>query len=469
MKIFPVILAGGVGSRLWPVSRAYFPKQFHNLLSDKSLLQETLLRGAAVSEVAPIIVANEEHRFLVAEQCARLGIVWSRLILEPEGRSSAPGLAAAAYAALALDPDAILMMLASDHMIDDTEVFAEDAQQAAQLARDGFLVTFGIQPTGPETGYGYIETDGTRGAQAVVSFTEKPARDTAQGYVDSGRYLWNSGMFVMSARVYIEELEKFEPDIAAAVASGMEDAEADMDFLRPSAAFLQSPSISVDYAVMERTERAMVLPVSFGWSDVGSWAALHDISPKDADGNLLRGDVLALDTKDSVVLAKHRLVGVTGLDNAVVVETADAVLVAAADRLDGIRDLVQRIGAAQRDEHLVHREVRRPWGSYEGIGDGDRYQVKCISVLPGASLSLQMHHHRSEHWIVVRGAARITCGEKVFTLGENESTYIPRGTKHRLENPGKIVLKLIEVQVGSYLGEDDIERFDDIYGRQDKI
>ena len=464
--LIPVILAGGVGSRLWPVSRTYHPKQFQKLLDTYSFLQNTLMRAALVSDQGPILVCNEEHRFLVAEQCREIDQSWSHLILEPEGRNSAPAIALAALAALQQDPDAILLVLPSDHLVRDEEAFKAAVEAAVLGAENGGLVTFGVAPDRPETGYGYIKYNKeVDGLQAVEKFVEKPNLETANGYLETGNYLWNSGMFVLGAQTYLNELESYNPSMASACREAMENATLDMDFLRPGEAFLTSPSDSIDYAVMERTPAAQVVPVNFGWNDIGSWAAIWDESGQDEAGNSTRGDVVALDTQRSYLHASSRLIATVGVSNLVVVETGDAVLVADRDRVQDVKRVVDSLQERQRSEHLYHTEVFRPWGSYEGIGEGHRYQVKCIRVNPGAALSLQMHHHRSEHWIVVQGAARVTRGEDVFTLGENESTYIPRGCKHRLENPGKLPLELIEVQVGPYLGEDDIERFDDVYGR----
>ncbi len=466
VKVVPVILAGGVGSRLWPVSRTFFPKQFQKLLGEHSFLQNTLSRAAKVTQVPPIVVCNEEHRFLVAEQCREVGAAWDQLILEPEGRNSAPAIALAAWHALAEDPKAVLLVLPSDHLVADEVAFADAVAIAADGAAAGGLVTFGVTPNRAETGYGYIQVaDATKGLQAAVSFVEKPDQATAQNYLDAGTYLWNSGMFVLGAQTYIDELEKHSPEMALMTRAAMENAQSDMDFLRPGPEFLESPADSIDYAVMEKTALAQVVPVSFGWNDIGSWSAILDESELDSDGNHLEGDVVCLDTTNSYIRASERLVGTVGVDNLVIVETTDAVLVANRDNVQDVKAIVQKLADTERSEHLYHREVFRPWGSYEGIAEGDRYQVKCIKVTPGAALSLQLHHHRSEHWIVVQGTARVTRGNDVFTLGENESTYIPRGEKHRLENPGKLPLELIEVQVGPYLGEDDIERFDDVYGR----
>ncbi len=465
-NIVPVVLAGGSGSRLWPVSRTFYPKQFLKLLGEQSFLQSTLLRAAGVTAARPILVCNEEHRFLVAEQCREVDVVWDQLILEPEGRNSAPAIALAAWQATSVNPDAILLVLPSDHLVSDEQAFAKAVETAAGGAASGGLVTFGVTPDCPEPGYGYIEVEDVgAGLQCVRQFVEKPDAGTAEKYVAAGNYLWNSGMFVLGAQQYLDELAQYAPDMAEATRTSVENATRDMDFLRPSDAFLDSPSDSIDYAVMERTSRAQVVPVSFGWNDIGSWAAIWDESELDEQGNHLKGDVVALDTTNSYIDSPTRLVGTIGIDNVVVIDTKDAVLVADRSRVQEVKEIVGRLEKDGRSEHLYHREVFRPWGSYEGIAEGHRYQVKCIKVNPGASLSLQMHHHRSEHWIVVHGAARVTRGDKEFTLGENESTYIPRGEKHRLENPGKLPLELIEVQVGPYLGEDDIVRFDDVYGR----
>lgn len=466
--VVPVILAGGSGSRLWPLSRELFPKQFHDLFGDGSLLQATLRRAAGVTDERPVIVCNEAHRFLVAEQCRQAAIRWQRIMLEPEGRNTAPAIALAALEACGVHGDAILMVLPSDHLIADAAAFAEAVARAAAAASEGGLVTFGIQPTAPETGYGYIEAPGVRPgdrAAPVRSFVEKPDAATAARYLAAGDFFWNSGMFVFGAKAYLAELGRCEPQMLAHVQAAYADGREDLDFFRPGAAFLESASISVDYAVMEKTDRAMVVAAEFDWSDVGSWSAIWAASPRDDAGNHFTGDVLSVDSRDSYVLAQHRLVGAIGLDNLIVVETADAVLVADRNRVQDVKRLVEQLKGWQRDEHLTHREVFRPWGSYEGIQQGERYQVKRIKVKPGERLSLQMHHHRSEHWIVVRGTAEVTRDEEVFTLTENQSTYIPLGVTHRLANPGKLDLELIEVQVGAYLGEDDIVRFEDQYGR----
>ncbi|MBX3705054.1 MAG: mannose-1-phosphate guanylyltransferase/mannose-6-phosphate isomerase [Pseudomonadales bacterium] len=476
--LVPVILAGGVGSRLWPLSREYYPKQFHALFGTDSLLQSTLRRAARVTVERPVIVCNEEHRFLVAEQCRSAGLPWRRIILEAAGRNTAPAIALAALDVCAVAENALLLVLPSDHLITDLDAFAEAVGRAALAASEGGLVTFGIRPTAPETGYGYIRVAGpTSGGPAtggaapdepvapVRQFVEKPDAATAAEYLASGEYLWNSGMFVFGARAFLDELARFEPAMLDHVRRAHAEGAVDLDFFRPGRAFLDSPAKSVDYAVMERTARALVVQAAFDWSDVGSWSAIWQVSARDGDGNHLAGDVIAVDTHDAYVLAQHRLVGTLGVNNLVVVETSDAVLVADRDRVQDVRAIVEQLKSTGRGETQSHREVFRPWGSYEGVQDGERYQVKRIKVKPGERLSLQLHHHRSEHWIVVRGTAEVTRGEETFTLAENESTYIPLGVKHRLANPGKLVLELIEVQVGPYLGEDDIVRFEDQYGR----
>ncbi len=466
--IIPVILAGGVGTRLWPISRGHFPKQFHKLFDANSLMQNTLLRACEATAEPPIIVCNEEHRFLVAQQCRELNLDWRAIILEPVPRSSAPAIGLAAQCALAADANAILLVLSSDHLVDDEQAFAAAVQLACQGAEQGGVVTFGVKPTRPETAFGYIELESTRadgGLQSVKSFEEKPDLEKAQRYVTSGRHLWNSGMFVVRAQTFVDELATHNPEMNSATERAMAEAKNDLDFIRPSKAFLATPSLSVDYAVMEKTAHAMVVPVDFAWNDVGSWTAVWDESPRDDAGNHFRGDVVDVDTRDSLVFASERLVGTLGVEDLVVVETADAVLVADRHRVHEVRDLVKRLRERRSSEYLHHQEVFRPWGSYDGVAQGDSYQVKCIRVRPGERLSLQLHHHRSEHWVVVSGTAQVTRDNEVFTLQANESTFIPPGVKHRLENPGKIPLELIEVQVGSYLGEDDIERFDDNYGR----
>ncbi len=461
--LVPVILAGGTGSRLWPLSRELFPKQFHALFSERSLLQETLLRAQRVTQAKPIIVCNEEHRFLVAEQCRAIGIDWERIILEPEGRNTAPAIG---LAALAAPRDAQLLVLPSDHLIDDGDAFAAAVTLAVQAADEGGLVTFGVVPDRPETGYGYVKAPGSgTAARPVAAFVEKPDLDTAERYVEAGDYFWNSGMFVLGAGTYLDALRAHAPAMAEPLAAAYETGANDLDFFRPGDAFMSCPADSIDYAVMEKTDSAWTVPAGFGWSDIGSWSAMLDASTQDTQGNHSVGDVVSVDTHGSYVQANHRLVGTVGVENLIVVETADAVLVANKEQVQGVKRLVDTLKACKRDEYVTHREVFRPWGSYESVEAGERHQVKRIRVKPGEQLSLQMHHHRAEHWIVVHGTAEVTRGEEVFMLAENESTYIPLGVTHRLANPGRLPLELIEVQVGGYLGEDDIDRFEDNYGR----
>ncbi|MFO1320237.1 MAG: mannose-1-phosphate guanylyltransferase/mannose-6-phosphate isomerase [Burkholderiales bacterium] len=471
MKIHPVILCGGSGTRLWPLSRSAYPKQFLRLASEHSLLQDTWLRLASLADVAaPTVVCNEEHRFLVAEQMRALGTTPARLILEPVGRNTAPAVAAAALSLLRDDPDALMLVLPSDHVIKDTASFHRAIRLAAAAATNDLLTTFGIIPDAPETGYGYINRGATvprlESTFAIGRFVEKPDAVTAQKLVASGEYYWNSGMFLLKASAFIEELRTHAPAVLGAVTTALAGAKTDMDFCRlEPEAFSASPSISIDYAVMEKTRRGAVIPVDMGWSDVGSWDALWEIQDKTPDGNVLDGDVIASDTSDTFVKAEHRMVAALGVQDLVIVETADAVLVAGRHAAQDVKILVDRLKADNRTEHAFHRKVYRPWGAYEGIDAGERYQVKRLTVNPGQKLSLQLHHHRAEHWIVVSGTAKVTRGTEEILLTENQSTYIPLGEKHRLENPGIVPLQLIEVQSGSYLGEDDIVRFADDYNR----
>ncbi|WP_290885962.1 mannose-1-phosphate guanylyltransferase/mannose-6-phosphate isomerase [Arenimonas sp.] len=488
-QIIPVLLSGGSGTRLWPLSRETHPKQFQPLVGEQSLLQATWQRLAGLEgAAAPIVVANEEHRFMVAEQLRQLGVTPAALLLEPLGRNTAPAIAAAALQAQAGGDDPLLLVLPSDHVIRDEAGFRAAVLAAAPAAGAGKLVTFGIVPTGPETGYGYIKSaaspvggtsvpmlsgEGQSGLKSlpqaplvVERFVEKPDLTTAQAYVASGDYFWNSGMFLFRASRYLEELAAFAPAILAAAKAALAGAKRDADFLRlDRAAFEACPSDSIDYAVMEKTSHAAVLPIDVGWSDVGSWSALWEIADQDPDGNAHHGDVLAIDCRNTLAWGGRRLVSLLGLQDVIVVDTDDALLVAAKDQVQKVKEIVSALKSQGRSQASVHRKVYRPWGSYDGIDSGDRFQVKRIVVKPGAALSLQMHHHRAEHWIVVSGSARVTCDDKVFLLAENQSTYIPLGSKHRLENPGKVPLELIEVQSGSYLGEDDIVRFEDVYGR----
>ncbi|MDW8257962.1 MAG: mannose-1-phosphate guanylyltransferase/mannose-6-phosphate isomerase, partial [Gammaproteobacteria bacterium] len=417
----------------------------------------------------PVVVCNEAHRFLVAEQLRQLSDEPpAAILLEPVGRNTAPAIALAAQAALALDAQACLLVLPADHLIRDVPAFRSAVVAALPAAEQGKLVTFGIVPDRPETGYGYIRSGAGAGAvRPIVQFVEKPPAERAAEFLRSGEYFWNSGMFLFRAARYLEELQALAPDIAAVCGRAYAQARKDLDFLRiPAAIFEQCRADSIDYAVMEKTSSAVVVPLDAGWSDVGSWASLHDALPKDTDGNAVFGDVLAHDTRNCYLYAEDRLVAAVGLENHVVVETKDAVLVAPRDRVQEVKKLVDKLKAQGRTEHLLHREVFRPWGSYDSIDAGHRYRVKRLTIKPGASMSLQLHHHRAEHWIVVQGTARITRGDEVFLLEENQSTYIPIGTRHRIENPGKIPLQMIEVQSGSYLGEDDIVRFEDRYGRE---
>lgn len=463
--IVPVILSGGSGTRLWPLSRESYPKQFLPLVGERSMLQATWLRVAALAAQPPIVVANEEHRFVAAEQLQQLDVRPQAMLLEPIGRNTAPAIAVAALEATRSGGDALLLVLPSDHVIADEAKFRETVQLAAPAADAGKLVTFGIVPTGPETGYGYIKAADGQGTRAVERFVEKPDLETASGYVASGQYYWNSGMFLFKASRYLQELERFQPQMLAGSRSAWQQARRDADFTRlDKDAFAAVPSDSIDYAVMEKTADAVVVPLDAGWNDVGSWTALRDVSQQDGDGNAHQGDVIAIDCRNTYAYGQ-RLVAMVGLDDVIVVETDDAVLVGKADRMQEVKTVVAQLKADGRSEATWHRKVYRPWGAYDSIDNGERFQVKRITVKPGGTLSLQMHHHRAEHWIVVSGTAEVTRGDEVILLAENQSTYIPLGVTHRLRNPGKLPLELIEVQSGSYLGEDDIVRFEDTYGR----
>ena len=477
-KIQPVILSGGSGSRLWPLSRSMYPKQLLPLVTEKTMLQETALRlnDLSVDVLPPIIVCNEEHRFFVAEQMRELGIKNPQIILEPVGRNTAPALTLAALATQEKSSDAVMLVMPADHVIDDIETFHEIVKQGILLALDNYLVTFGIEPNAPETGYGYIKM-GTqiKGSGCLIErFVEKPDEINAQAYLDSGDYLWNSGLFMMTAISWLHEIESLNKDIFTASTKAYENAVVDNDFYRiDREAFEASPSDSIDYAVMEKIagtnattkHKAAVIPLNAGWSDVGVWSTLWEVGNKDKQGNVTKGDVSLHDTENSLLYSSERYIAAVGLKDTIVVETSDAILVANKNNAQDVKKVVEALKAQNRDEYQNHRLVFRPWGSYECIDRGERYQAKRITVNPGAALSLQLHHHRAEHWIVVSGTAQVTRGEEVFLVTENESTYIPLGTKHRLENKGAIPLEMIEVQSGSYLGEDDIVRFEDIYGR----
>ena len=487
VSIVPVILSGGSGTRLWPLSREFYPKQLLAPYDEQSLLQSTVARldggwNDELEVAPPLLICNEEHRFLVGEQVRQMGRKPDTIILEPEGRNTAPAATLAALHVACERPQASLLIMPADHLIRDVAAFQEVVCEGARQAVRGRIVTFGIVPTHAETGYGYLKKGevladgGASDLYVLERFVEKPDLTTAESYLRSGDYLWNSGIFMMQAKVWLEQIERFQPDILAACKEAYEKGAEDGDFYRVEAkAFDACPSDSIDYAVMEKLsasrgengrETAVVLPLSAGWSDIGAWSSLWEVLPRDQSGNIVRGDVLAEDTRDSLLLSEHRLLAAVGVKNIIAVETADAVLIAHKDRAQDVKRIVQRLKESGRSEHQFHRRVHRPWGSYEGVDQGERFQVKRITVKPGASLSLQMHHHRAEHWIVVRGTARVTKGDEVFLLSENQSTYIPIGVVHRLENPGTLPLEIIEVQSGAYLGEDDIVRFEDDYGRK---
>lgn len=465
--IYPVVMAGGTGSRLWPMSREIYPKQFLNLAADQTLLQGTLERLRGLDTEDPLLICNETHRFLAAEQLREIGLLKHNIILEPVGRNTAPAIALAAQTALKADKDALLLVLAADHAMTDASAFRSAVTKASPFADEGELITFGVVPTHAETGYGYIR----RGAPAgelynVAQFVEKPDRATAVDYVSSGEYYWNSGMFLFRADRYLNELQRYRPDIHEVCVSAMQDIQPDLNFIRVDAGmFEQCPSESIDYAVMEHTDRALVIPLDAGWNDVGSWSALWDLGEKDSRGNVCRGDVISQDSDNTYVLAENALVATVGVQDLIVVQTKDAVLVADKNCVQDVKEVVSELKKRERSEFKLHREVYRPWGKYDSIDGGHRYQVKRITVKPGEKLSVQMHHHRAEHWVVVSGTANVSIDDKMQILTENQSVYIPVGSVHALENPGRIPLELIEVQSGPYLGEDDIVRFEDRYGR----
>ena len=468
--ITPVILSGGSGSRLWPLSRKALPKQFLALAGSGSMIQETAMRAQGDGFAAPIVISNQDHRFLIAEQLRAAGIKGARIVLEPAGRNTAPAVTIAALQIVQENPDGLMLIMPSDHVVLDIGAFREGVAVARKAAHQGALVTFGIRPTGPETGYGYIKSAAALaaapGAFAVERFVEKPDLATAQSYLDAGGYYWNSGMFLFQARSFLAEMERLQPRMLACCRDALAHGHQDLDFIRlGEPAFLACPSDSIDYAVMERCANAAVVPVDMGWSDVGSWHSLWGIAERGADGNAIQGDVLTENVRNSYIRSEGPLVAALGVENLVVVATKDALLVSHRDACQDVKKIVEQLEGQKRDQHIHHAVVHRPWGTYEGIDSGPRFQVKRIVVNPGAKLSLQMHHHRAEHWIVVQGTALVTCDERQFELQSNESTYIPLGAKHRLENRGAEPLHLIEVQSGAYLGEDDIVRFEDTYGR----
>lgn len=468
--LLPVIMAGGSGSRLWPLSRDLMPKQFLNLDGQSTMLQATVKRLNGLETLAPLVICNEEHRFIAAEQLRQIHQLDNNIILEPAGRNTAPAIALAAMATLKKGVDPLLLVLAADHMIANDHEFRRVVSTAIPCALQNKLVTFGIVPTAPETGYGYIQaasaadvaTEGT--VYAVKQFVEKPNLQTAEAYLASGDYYWNSGMFLFKASVYLDNLKRYRPDIFAACELAMADVDPDLDFIRVNKeAFLQCPDDSIDYAVMEKTDSAVVVPLNAGWSDVGSWSSLWEVSEKNLDGNSHKGDVLSFNSRNNYVFAETGLVATVGLENTIVVQTKDAVLVASKDHVQDVKAIVQDLKKLGRPEHRVHREVYRRWGKQDSIDTGYRYQVKRITVMPEQKVSMQMHHHRSEHWIVVSGTAKVVINNEERLLSENQSIYIPLGSAHALENPGKIPLELIEVQSGAYLGEDDIVRFSEGY------
>ena len=469
MQIIPIILSGGSGTRLWPLSRKQHPKQYLPLAGDNTMLQETILRLSELDNLAdPIIVCNADHRFLVAEQCQQIDIKNPKILLEPVGRNTAPAITAAALQSLKTSDNAMILVLSADHVIQDVEAFHQAINIASNQAQEGKLVTFGIVPTNANTGYGYIKSskENDTGAYKVEEFVEKPDLKTAEKYLDQGNYLWNSGIFMFKADTLIDELTIHSPDTVKLVSDAVNNATQDFDFIRlDREAFKSSPSDSIDYALMEKSDNVVVVPLDAGWSDVGSWAALYDIGVKDISGNVLKGDVTAKDTTNTYIYASHHMVTTVGVDNLIVIDTPDATFIASQDKAHEVKSIVGSLQKKGRDEVYSNRKVYRPWGWYDSIESGENFQVKRLHVKPGAKLSLQMHHKRAEHWVVVRGTASVTNGEQMFTLEKGESTYIPLGVTHGLENATNKPLEIIEVQSGTYLGEDDIVRFEDIYGR----
>ena len=462
-KILPIILAGGSGSRLWPLSRTKYPKQFLSLIDNQTMLQNTISRLDGIKHLDPLIICNEEHRFLVAEQLRKIGCAPSGIILEPIGRNTAPALAIAALKATEGGDDPLLLVLAADHVIKDLYTFYQAIDKAVSAASKGNLVTFGIVPDTPETGYGYIKRgDAIKGSGFVVEeFVEKPSLDVAQSYIDDGNYYWNSGMFLIQASKYLSELAEFRPGILDSCKLSLSSATKDLDFIRlKKDVFSLCPDDSIDYAVMENTKSAVVMPMAAGWSDVGSWSALWAVNEKTQNGNAIRGDVIAENTSNSYIYAENRLVATVGVNDLVVVETKDAVLIADKNKVQDVKEIVNRLKKENRKEQSQHQEVYRPWGVHDEIASGERYHVKKVTVKPGEKTAVQMHYHRAEHWVVVSGTAKVRNGDKSYVVSENESTYIPVGAEHSFENPGKVPLVLIEVRTGSYLGEDDIIRID---------
>ena len=469
MQIIPVILSGGSGTRLWPLSRKQYPKQYLPLVGDNTMLQDTMLRLGSLGNLAdPIIICNADHRFLVAEQCQQIDIKNPTILLEPVGRNTAPAIVAAAHQSLKEIDDAVLLVLSADHVIQDIEAFHMAINIASNQAQEGKLATFGIVPTDANTGYGYIKSskDNNDGAYKVDEFVEKPDLETAQSYLEQGNYLWNSGMFMFKATTLIDELTSHSPKIVTSVNDAVNNAVQDLDFIRlDKQAFESSPSDSIDYALMEKSDNVVVVPLDAQWDDIGSWSALHDIGSKDSQGNVIKGDVITQETTNTYINADHKMVAVIGVDNIIIIETADATLVASKDKAQDVKHIVDSLQASNRYEINTHRKVYRPWGWFDSIESGKHFQVKRLHVKPGAKLSLQLHHKRAEHWVVISGKATVTSGEKISTLNKGESTYIPIGVVHSLENKTKELLEIIEVQSGTYLGEDDIVRFEDSYGR----